>query len=249
MVKLKINGRSFKVKEGMTILEIAKENDIPIPTLCYYEEVSPAGSCRLCIVEITSQKNRPLVTACTCPAEEGLEIRTHSKRVVASRRVALELLLARAPHSDKILELAEEMGVKAPSLPVKENACILCGLCVRACREMVGRSAITFMARGPGREKEEPSIQPSPERCIACGTCVYLCPTRFIKMEDYEDLRIIWDKVYKAKDHLISGRFYAPIELVDYVHKQEGLDLHCFCDETPLYLQRDEAAKKKGHKK
>jgi ferredoxin len=104
---------------------------------------------------------------------------------------------------------------------------------------MVGRNAIAFLTRGPGRESEEPSIQPSPERCIACGTCVYLCPTRFIKMEDFDDVRIIWDKVYRAKEHLISGRFYAPIDLIKYAEKTEELDVNCFCDETPFYLKKE----------
>ena len=244
MVKVKIDGKAFKVKDGSTILDVALEEDIPIPTLCHYEEVSPAGNCRLCVVEIVSQKNHPLVCACNTPVEKGMEVLTRSKKVIASRKMAMELLLARAPRSEKILELARQIGVKPPPFQVKENECILCGLCVRACREMVGREAIAFITRGPQREKETPSIQPLPERCIACGTCVYLCPTRYIKMVDVEDIRIIWDKVFRAKEHLISGRFYAPVDLIKYTEKAEGIEASCFSDDTSLYLEKKERSDK-----
>jgi len=238
MVKVKIDRKTFRVKEGSTILDVALEEDIAIPTLCHYEEVSPAGNCRLCVVEIVSQKDRPLVCACNTPVEKGMEVLTRSKKVLASRKMAMELLLARAPRSEKILELARQIGVKQPPFRVKEDECVLCGLCVRACREMVGREAIAFVTRGPQREGETPSIQPFPERCIACGTCVYLCPTRYIKMVDLDDTRIIWDKVYKAKEHLISGKFYAPVDLVEYAEKTEGLERSLFLDEASSPLEK-----------
>ncbi len=238
MVKLQIDGRQFQAKEGTTILEVARENDIPIPTLCYYEEVSPNGTCRLCVIELVSGKRRPLVPACSYAVEEGMKVLTRSKRVMRSRRMVIRLLLARAPHSERIQQLAKEIGAQPPPFRIKGNECILCGLCVRVCREMVGRGAITMITKGPSRAKLQACIQPWPERCIACGTCAYLCPTGHIKMFDFDNIRIIWDKVYKAKEHLISGRFYAPIDLVEYVKEAEGIKADFFFDQTTFYLEQ-----------
>ncbi len=215
MVRLKLDGKGFTVREGSTILEVAREHDIPIPTLCYCEEVSPGGRCRLCAVEIISPKRkRPVVLACAYRVKEGLEVRTHSKAVVASRKGAMEVLLARAPHAERVRQMAGEMGMDMEPSPGREKGCILCGLCVRACREIVGRGAIA-MARGKGRKGEDPPIRPSPERCIACATCAQLCPTGFISVEDWEGVRIMWNKAFKEKEHLISGRFYPPVDLIE----------------------------------
>jgi len=103
MITLTINGLDVEVEEGTTILEAAKFLGIEIPTLCYNEG-------RLCIVEIGTGENTKLVSSCTYPAEEGLVVRTHSKRVVNARKMLVELMLARCPGSKTIQDLASKMA-------------------------------------------------------------------------------------------------------------------------------------------
>jgi len=215
MMKLSIDGREFRVKEGWTILEVAREHDIPIPTLCYHEEVSPGGRCRLCTVEIVSPKmKRPIVLACLYRVQEGLEVRTQSEGVLRSRKDAMERLLGLAPDAEEIRLRAREIGVEEKPSGSKGRGCILCGLCVRACKEIVGRSALALETQG---------IRVTSRRCIGCGTCAYLCPTGFIKMDDREGLRVIWNKGFKERERPLSGRFHSPMDWIEYVEETEGM--------------------------
>jgi NADH dehydrogenase/NADH:ubiquinone oxidoreductase subunit G len=154
MVTLTINGKKVKAKENTPLLEIARKMSILIPTLCYHPDLSPHGSCRLCTVEISKNGKPRMVTACNYPAQEGIKVETHSKRVLQARRVLVELLLARCPNAPFLKNFAKELGVKASpfSTKTRENDCILCGLCVRTCDELVGANAIGFSMRGNPEE-------------------------------------------------------------------------------------------------
>jgi ferredoxin len=112
MVTLKINGLGVTVEDGMTILEAAQFLGFPIPTLCHMEGLSPYGACRLCVVEIGEPGRSRLVTSCTHPTEKGMRVRTSSARVIRARRMVVELLLASAPQSKTIQDIASRMEVK-----------------------------------------------------------------------------------------------------------------------------------------
>jgi len=189
-VTLEIDGRDVKAKEGMTILEAARRESIDIPTLCYHPALSPFGACRLCSVKITISHGRErIVTACTYPVEEGLKVETKAHEVIMGRKKILELLLARCPNVEKIKDLAREYGVEAPRprLKLKDEKCILCGLCARICEERMGVSAINFVGRGVDRKVETPFQRTSDinlDVCRACGACAFVCPTGAIKLED-----------------------------------------------------------------
>lgn len=178
MIHLTINDRPLEVPEGRTILEACREYGIEVPTLCYHPALKPYGACRLCMVEVSLPGGLPrLVASCVYPCEEGAVIQTHSEAVLKSRRLTAELLLAGAEDVPEIRTLATELGVGAPRFRLPEAAdCILCGQCVRACSEIVGVSAISFIERGMSKKVSAP-FQVASSRCIGCGTCVLICPT------------------------------------------------------------------------
>ncbi|HVP17551.1 MAG TPA: 4Fe-4S binding protein [Spirochaetia bacterium] len=176
-VQLTIDGKAVRAERGQTILEAARAAGIGIPTLCHHSAVEPYGACRLCIVEITAHGRSRLVTSCNYEAAEGLVVQTASERVTKSRRMTLELLLARCPEVEAIQRLARAHGVKDSRFPPDKEDCILCGLCVRICRERMGVGAADFVGRGAAMRVDTPYDRKS-EVCITCGACTFVCPTQ-----------------------------------------------------------------------
>ncbi len=175
MITVKINGIDVEVEEGSTLLEAAQFLGLPIPTLCHMEGLSPYGACRLCLVEIGEPPRSKLVSSCTYPAEDGLVVRTASTRVVKARRMVIELLLASCPQSKVIQDLASAHGVNQQRFKQEHEDCILCGLCVRMCKEQMVAGAIGFRGRGEERSLGTPFDIKS-EECRQCGGCIYVCP-------------------------------------------------------------------------
>jgi bidirectional [NiFe] hydrogenase diaphorase subunit len=177
MIHLTIDDRQIQVSQGRTLLEACREHGISIPTLCFHPALEPYGGCRLCMVELEMSSRSRLVAACTYPCEEGLVVHTHSEKVVRSRRMTMELILAGSGTNPQMLELAKELGVEQVRFKLPEESdCVLCGLCVRACREIVGVNAIAVIQRGISKKVAAP-FQVTSSRCIGCGTCVLVCPT------------------------------------------------------------------------
>ena len=183
MIHLTIDERALQVEHSTTVLEAARAHNIPIPTLCYHEAVAPYAACRLCMVEIETPRGGKLVAACAQPCEEGLVVHTNSARVQTSRRITAELLLASGAHLPLIQAIANQMGAQQPATMLAPNDCILCGLCVRACNELVGAHAISLVERGLDK-KFAPPFEITSAACIACATCVLICPTNAITLQD-----------------------------------------------------------------
>jgi len=248
MVTLKIDGMPVQVPEGATILQAAQKLGIWIPTLCHHEALTPTGGCRLCVVEIQKGTTSQIVSSCVYKAEEGLEVQTATEKIREIRATILELLLAEAPGAKVLQDLARDLGVK----PVKRFAprdelCIACGRCVRACSELVGVSAIGLANRG----YEKLAVPPFYERaedCIGCGTCVEICPTGAIKLIDIAEgetavaadgrtiqgpARIIenWKVDLKLRTCKECGEPFAPENQLDYFSKEAGLpkDFYDIC--------------------
>jgi bidirectional [NiFe] hydrogenase diaphorase subunit len=181
-VQFMINDQPIEAEENWTVLETAREYGIHIPTLCYHEAVEASGGCRLCVVEAKEGNWSKVVISCMYPVKEGITILTESPRVKNVRRWVLEMLLAECPASKEIRALAAEYGVTASRFSINnpEEQCMLCGLCVRVCREVVGVSAITTVGRGVHKFIGTPFGKAS-EACVACGSCVTVCPTGAMK--------------------------------------------------------------------
>jgi bidirectional [NiFe] hydrogenase diaphorase subunit len=181
-VPIIVDGLKVEVDRGMPIINAARKAGVFIPTLCYHEALKPYGSCRLCMVEVVHNKQRSLVTSCNFPAEGGMEVFTDTSRVRQIRRMIVELLLARCPEIQMIRTMAKQMGIESSMFKKKEaNECILCGLCVRFCDEVVGVGAIGLANRGIDREVATP-FKVASDICIGCGACTYICHTGCIEM-------------------------------------------------------------------
>jgi bidirectional [NiFe] hydrogenase diaphorase subunit len=202
VVTLKINGQDVGAQEGETILEVAQENGIFIPTLCNLAGLSPVGACRLCLVEIRGEAR--LLPACIQQASEGMEVTTDSERLRRYRRTIIELLFAEGNHICSVCVsnghcelqwLAEKLGVDHVRIPyfypqrtvdssherfiLDHNRCVLCTRCVRVCDEVEG--AHTWDIKGRGIESQLIADLDTPwgssETCTNCSKCVQVCPT------------------------------------------------------------------------
>ena len=182
-MRLSIDGKAVRVPPGYTLLQAARESGLHIPTLCSHEALMPYGACRLCLVEVVGDRGSRLVASCTYPCEDNQVVRTTSDLVIAARRSVVELLMATGAHLPLLRALADEIGLQAPYVRLESNDCLLCGLCVRACREIVGVGAISLAERGMDRAVTTP-FQIASADCIECGTCALVCPTGAIRIED-----------------------------------------------------------------
>lgn len=182
-IQIIIDGYMVAVDKGTSVLNAARKAGIIIPTLCYHDALKPYGSCRLCMVEVVQNKQRRLLTSCNLPAEAGMEVFTETAPVRQAKKNVLELLLARCSEVPIVQEMAKRMGIETSGFKkIETKDCILCGLCVRFCEEVVGASAIGLSNRGTEREIATPFNSPS-ETCIGCGSCTYICPTGCIEMK------------------------------------------------------------------
>jgi len=199
-IQLTINEREFKAKPGQTILEVAKENGIHIPTLCYYPETTNVGACRVCVVEV--ENARSLVASCCMPVSPGMVVKTDTERVLEARRLIVELLWASGNHNCltcekngdcELQDLVYEMKIEEPRFKIDPpdykiedtnsmirrdlDKCILCGRCVRACNEIQVNEILDFSKRG-SRTKVGPAFDNDyiDSECVFCGQCVDVCP-------------------------------------------------------------------------
>ncbi len=175
-ILLQIDGKEVKATVGMTVLEAAQSAGISIPTLCHHEKLDPFGGCRICIVEVESGGWTKLVVSCVYPVEKDLVVTTRSEKVDRIRKTIVELLMAHAPDSPELQDLAQEYGAERDRFEKDASFCIHCGLCVRYCAEVKKKNAVGFVDRGINKEISFiPEI--ASKECWNCKECFPLCPT------------------------------------------------------------------------
>ena len=218
MVTLTINGQTVQAPKNATILEAARSAGIYIPTLCYHPELAPEGACRLCVVEASGA--RSLVASCVYPVAEGMVVKTNTPKVRAARKMVVELLLANHPKDClscqksgdcELQKIAADLGLRKirfeggarkahtidgsnPCLVRDQEKCILCGRCIRVCRDVQGMNVYSFANRGfdtivsTAFEQDLGNVA-----CSYCGQCASVCPTGAIVERD--DTEKVWDAI------------------------------------------------------
>lgn len=177
---IQIDGKECAADKGMTVLDVAKQAGVHIPTLCYDERMDSYGACRFCTVEAESRGRTSLVAACLYPVEKDLIVRTRSEKVDKIRKVILELLMAHAPDAFVFEDLAKEYGAERDRFESDASFCVLCGLCVRYCAEVKKANALIFVDKGKTREISfVPEI--ASKECWDCKECMPLCPTEYLQ--------------------------------------------------------------------
>lgn len=224
-IKLTINNRQVEAYEGKTILEVARENGIHIPTLCYLKDYTGTGACRVCQVEVEGVKN--LCAACVYPVREGMVIKTNSMRALDARRRVVELIVSN--HSKDCLScirntncelqrLCQELGVRedafkgektiptfdevSPGVVRNTSKCILCGRCVAACKKHQELGILGFMERG-FKTKVGPVFDRSLNdvNCMQCGQCINVCPVG--ALQEKEEIHQVIEALNDPNKHVI----------------------------------------------
>jgi len=205
-IRVVIDGREVKGRQGTTILEAAEKAGVTIPTLCHRPDLSPSGNCRICVVEVEGFLR--LVASCHTPIGEGMVVYTNSPKVVATRRVNFELLITAhtgpcvmdtAARECELHTLASKLEVGVPSFKVRAprfypvedvspyvrrdmSRCILCRRCVRACSEIAKKDIYSMAYRGfRSKVVVDWDVTSDKEACKDCGVCIDYCPTTALK--------------------------------------------------------------------
>lgn len=174
-VTLRIDGARIKAPRGTTVLDAALDFGICIPHLCHVRGLTPIGACRLCIVEVEENGRSKITASCTLEVRDGMIVHAHTEKVLRFRKNVAEMLVAEAPNSRAVQDIAVRCGVKSVRYPFHHKDCILCGRCVRACGEVWRAGALGFVGRGERRHVALP-FDARPEYCKRCNACIDVCP-------------------------------------------------------------------------
>ncbi len=216
-IRLTVDGRVVSGQKGQTILEVARNAGLDIPTLCHHPRISRTGACRICLVRVNGTA---LKTACTEPAADGMNVVSEDAELASVRRSILEMLLAEGHHNClfcdangdcEFQDLCHRYGIEEPRQPLpgrrrttdttsskglrrNEDRCVLCGRCVKACGEVQMLGVWDFTGRGDRTELTADCGGPVGESsCALCGTCAQLCPTGALTLQPVNGTAPTWE--------------------------------------------------------
>lgn len=222
-VNIKIDGINVQVSKGTTALEAARNVGIEIPTLCFLKDINEVASCRVCLVEVGSR----LLTSCTLVAEEGMDIKTNTRKVREARKTVVELLLSNHKRECTTCERSENcelqkvakelnirdieyegealkspMDISSKSIVRDPEKCILCGRCISVCKNVQSVGAINFAGRGFDTKVATAYDRALAEStCINCGQCIMACPVGALK--EKENLKEVWDAIDNSDKYVV----------------------------------------------
>jgi iron-only hydrogenase group A len=225
MAHIKINNLDLNVSDDLTILEVARNHNINIPTLCYYPDLNIKSDCRVCVVEVKGRKG--LVTSCSTLVQDGMVIKTNSPKALNARKAIIEMILSNHDSSCtacvrnmncELQSIANRLGIdehtldrvlerkaiddSSPALVRNPNRCIKCGRCIDVCKSVQGISVLETNGRG-----HEASISPAYGAklndvfCVSCGQCAVICPVGAISEKDH--IEKVWEALDDADKHVI----------------------------------------------
>lgn len=231
-IEVVIDGKTCTCERGEYLYDVAKRNDIFIPTLCRHDAFEHRGACRICIVEVTEHGRTRVVASCIYPITRPCEVATNSDRIKEERATILELLSARAPEASRILQMMSFYGAERPSefVTLDGEKCILCGLCMQACEEL-GTGAISTVLRGTEKKVSTLYDRPAPT-CVGCRSCAEVCPTDAIEWSQDDDAstRTIWHKTFELQRCERCGAVMGTRDEVAWAAERADQDAPTLCD-------------------
>ena len=224
MISFVIDGQPVEGKEGSNVLAVALDAGIEIPHLCYNESVKPYGACRLCLVEVVARGRSRMTASCTYPVLPGIEVHTHTEKVLRARRMVMELLLAMCPGTNGFRTWRRKWGSRRFASRKRIRTASSAAFAQGSVTKWSGPMPIQFYSRGDRREMGAPFAGEAMD-CIACGACVVVCPVNVIGMEEKAEERTInrWKRTLKMKQCKVCGNSFAPWFQVEKFREKANL--------------------------
>lgn len=239
---LTIDGRSVEAQPGQTVLDVARQNGIFIPALCYHPKTGKAGRCRACVVEVEGE--RGLKEACALPAREGMVVSTATPSVIATRKMVVEILLSEGNHNClscqangvcELQQMAYELGIERPGFLIESaptpldtssegivreaDKCIHCGRCVAACQSVVVNEVLDFGYRGHHAKVIcDTDLPMGASSCVLCGECVQVCPVGALTLKQPRERKI---RPYETQATKVTCPYCGVGCQIDY-HTKDG---------------------------
>lgn len=210
-ITVNIDGIKVQVPDSTYVWDACRQMGVEIPNFCYIPGLRAWGACRMCVVEVSGRKGFELVTSCSTPATDGMEVHTINERIWQQRNMVMEALdtdhpidcpICEANGDCRLQDYGYEYGVTgtdtrrpkimrpeemlSPAIEIDRDRCVVCGRCVRECDETIGAVALAFVERGVETLIDAPfgrSLLETP--CVSCGMCVELCPVGALKSRNY----------------------------------------------------------------